>query len=964
MWHIQIIVFLLSVLIVSPTFADINSDLLTAAAQGHTDSARLLLENGANVNAKNPHGESALILAAKYGHTGIVKRLLEAGAKINAMNKFGQTSLILSAKNGHSDTVKTLLESGANVNDKDLNGKTALIVSAKNGHTYTVETLLEKNADTNVQDKNGKTALMLSAIYGYIPIVQVLINKGVDVNARDMLFNTTALMEAARKGHIAIVKLLLDSGADVNAKDSHGQTALIRAAKHGFSGTSSSAGFFGHGGFSNRANSTNHIDTIRALLDRGADLNAKDREGWTALMRAAEKGYVITVKILLSKGADVNVQNKFGKTALMYAKQKGYNEIVKLIQEDIVEEAKIDNTTARKNNNTDEKDQYGREKLFNASRYGRIEEMQALLDKGININVKDDNGATALIFAAHYGKKNSVQFLVEQGADVNAKDKYGGTALISARNNGHDEIVRLLEEAGKRNNRISSQTAKDIQVKKTEIKAKDDTGMTAVILADQKDNQEVKIISSGRPGRQNDGLNRGTPEDISPDLLTMLEKGKIHYKQTFSVKTTNVAIEKRLVDPPLIAAAREGDTAAVEDLLAKGADVKVREEKLNETALLAAAKSGHTDIVQILLEKGADVNEKDVFGWTALMIAAENGHFSTVRALLVKGADMKIKNEFGTTAFRLATKNRHKKIVRLFKKVKKVKAKLKKRPLLKTSSDTVVVKHRKKSLKTTGARWAVIIGISDYKDSRIPHLQYASDDAQAFYDWAISSDGGNYIPSQVKLLVDESATENSIKEALFIWLSQASEKDLITIYFAGHGSPESPEYPDNFFLFAHDTQQHRVASTGFPLWSIEVALERFIKAKKVILIVDAYNPENVSQDVVMIQKIDGEIKVKNPINTGLQNLSKVSDRICIITASDNKQLPHRGKRWGGGHGVFTYFLLNGLRGEADVNDDNIVTLGEVTDFVIENVARATKNTQHPDMAGIFDREFPMAFFQP
>lgn len=176
---------------------------------------------------------------------------------------------------------------------------------------------------------------------------------------------------------------------------------------------------------------------------------------------------------------------------------------------------------------------------------------------------------------------------------------------------------------------------------------------------------------------------------------------------------------------------------------------------------------------------------------------------------------------------------------------------------------------------------------------------------------------------------------------------------MVTIYFAGHGSSESPEYPDNFYLFAYDTQQDRVASTGFPLWSIEVALERFIKAKRVIFLVDASNPAGVRQNFMVTQKgdIDG---IKNPINTGLGNLSKSSDKICVITFSDNKRLPQRGKEWGGGHGVFTYFLLKGLKGEADYNNDKRVTPGELIPFLAERIKKETGNVQSPIVTGKFD----------
>jgi tetratricopeptide (TPR) repeat protein len=99
-----------------------------------------------------------------------------------------------------------------------------------------------------------------------------------------------------------------------------------------------------------------------------------------------------------------------------------------------------------------------------------------------------------------------------------------------------------------------------------------------------------------------------------------------------------------------------------------------------------------------------------------------------------------------------------------------------------------------------GQYWAILIGISEYKDSRIPSLRYASKDADKFYNWLVNTSGGKYAPSRVKLLINESATLNNIKNALFIWLKQALEEDVVLLYFAGHGSPESPDTPNNLFF--------------------------------------------------------------------------------------------------------------------------------------------------------------------
>jgi len=254
---------------------------------------------------------------------------------------------------------------------------------------------------------------------------------------------------------------------------------------------------------------------------------------------------------------------------------------------------------------------------------------------------------------------------------------------------------------------------------------------------------------------------------------------------------------------------------------------------------------------------------------------------------------------------------------------------------------------------SVGVQWALIIGVSKYRDSKVPGLRYASDDARAFYDWAVSLSGGRIPPSRIKLLLDENATGAAIKKGLFNWLSRALAEDVVTIYFAGHGSPQTPDQTDNLFLLPYDADYSNIATTGFPMWDIETALKRFIKSRKIIVIADACHTGGVGQAFDIARRSGRGIKV-NPINSGLRSLSKVGDGVCVISASDDKQLSQEGQQWGSGHGVFTYFLLKGLKGDADYSKDGKVTLGELIPYVSEHVRRETKSNQSPTIAGKFD----------
>ena len=254
---------------------------------------------------------------------------------------------------------------------------------------------------------------------------------------------------------------------------------------------------------------------------------------------------------------------------------------------------------------------------------------------------------------------------------------------------------------------------------------------------------------------------------------------------------------------------------------------------------------------------------------------------------------------------------------------------------------------------SSAQKWAVVVGISKYKDSRIAGLRYAAADAQSFHDWLVSRPEGGYAPSRVRLLLDSGATAQSIRNALFNWLKQALEEDMVTIYFAGHGSPESMDSPNNLFLLPFDANYDDIATTGFPMWDIETALKRFIKAKKVVVIADACHSGGVGQSFDIARRGNRGLEI-NPISSGLQNLSKVGDGVAVISASDDKQLSQESQSWGGGHGVFTYFLLKGLKGDADYNKDGWVTLGELIPYLSEQVRRETRSAQSPTVSGKFD----------
>ena len=251
-------------------------------------------------------------------------------------------------------------------------------------------------------------------------------------------------------------------------------------------------------------------------------------------------------------------------------------------------------------------------------------------------------------------------------------------------------------------------------------------------------------------------------------------------------------------------------------------------------------------------------------------------------------------------------------------------------------------------------KWAVVVGISEYKYAQkgIPKLRYADLDAKAFYDFLRSPQGGGFIADHTRLLLNEEATTQNIREALCDFLKQPIEEDLVVIYFACHGAPESGN-PDNLYLITYDTDPTKMPSTAFPMWEVDNALKRHIRSQRIILIADVCHSAGVF-DVLAMRDLS-----TNLINKYMSALEEAGMGIAVLTSSETGEQSQESQKWGGGHGVFTYSLLEGLRGEADFDGNGIVTFGEITIYVSERVRRETNSTQHPTTSGTFDANLPM-----
>lgn len=408
---------------------EIDSNLITAARSGSSDTVGTLITQGANVNAQDAEGQTALMVAAGRGATGTVQLLLSKKADVNAKDNKGRTALLWATScppdrfglvQTLAETVQFLMEKGADITVSGEDGRTPLMWAAMHGYDIIVRTFVAQNVPVDAQDKDGNTALLLAVSHDHIDPVRVLLTRGAAVDLQNAE-GKTALMAAANANYLDITRALLAKQVDVNLKDKDGRTALMLAVNSG------------------------SLDIVQTLLAKGADPKLKTVGGRDALMIAALKGQTTILPVLLEKGADINATDEEGKTALMWAVNEAHLQAVQLL---LAKGASM-NTT----------DNEGRSALVWAAAQDRVDSeveqtltdiVKALLAKNADTKFRSGEGKTALHWAAEKGHFGMVQALLAKNVDATGKDWNGKSPLMLASTNNHADIVDLLATAGRK----------------------------------------------------------------------------------------------------------------------------------------------------------------------------------------------------------------------------------------------------------------------------------------------------------------------------------------------------------------------------------------------------------------------------------------------------------------------------------------------------------------------------------
>ncbi len=259
-------------------------------------------------------------------------------------------------------------------------------------------------------------------------------------------------------------------------------------------------------------------------------------------------------------------------------------------------------------------------------------------------------------------------------------------------------------------------------------------------------------------------------------------------------------------------------------------------------------------------------------------------------------------------------------------------------------------------------RWAVVIGIGEYEHRAIPRLRFAARDAQAMYDFLTTK--GGYPKQNVLLLTDttpEKPTLQNIRRALGDFLfRRPGREDMVLIYYAGHGAPEvdaAGAETDGLskYLIPRNADPDSLYSTAFPMDEIQKIFAR-IPSERVVMLLDTCYSGTAGGRTFARQ----QIRSGNLSDQFLERLTRSRGRV-VITASGPNEVALESADLG--HGIFTYYLLEGLAGKADRNGDGLVTVSELYEYVEDQVdrkAREAGGRQRPLMKGEIEGTLPLS----
>lgn len=300
-----------------------------------------------------------------------------------------------------------------------------------------------------------------------------------------------------------------------------------------------------------------------------------------------------------------------------------------------------------------------------------------------------------------------------------------------------------------------------------------------------------------------------------------------------------------------------------------------------------------------------------------------------------------------------------------------------------------------RSAEFGGRKFALLVGVSKYRhhEGGLGDLEFADADAMAVRDWLRTAGGGNFREEDIECLTNDGATSAAVESAVGRFLTKAGENDLIFLFLAGHGAPD-PYDPRRLYFLLHDSKVTDLPRTAFLMSKLGEFLERQSKQVRLIAFLDTCHSAGIKAPATNTE-LPGKMLPQKARGVGVKKAGAAGTRTSleaasakqtsapaaasdfnfydtelfkqkgwtIIASSGMKEFSQEGTQWGNGHGVFTWALLEGARGKADLNGDCRITAAELTQYITSTVSRETGKEQTPQSLPGSSRDLVVAVVQ-
>ena len=601
------------------------------------DLTAFFIALGANIDAQDIEGRTALEIACLNEAYACIERLAQANANVFLSSKSETQPLLIALQKGES-MVKVLLNKNTAL-QKDRNGQNALHLAASLGNVSAVTTILELSLPLNIKDSKGYTALDIAygspESYNHALVAEKLIQAGYSSSNEAFSYFSAAIRSS-----------------NANIRFSDGLSPLHFASR------------FGHKGFA------------QLLLERKADVNAKDASGTTPLHEAARGGYLDIMRFLIQSGALVNAQDAKGNSALHIV-------MPSLVRFDGIQLLLENGATANL------KDNHGEAPLHICITLDMGKDIASLLvSKGANINIRNTRGETPLHIAVKLDRKDYIPFLLDKQADIFADDTDGKTPFDVALALNNSTLSELITEQtvqlsdNKGNDLLHIATLNGAPAKiiaqiidsKGSVHSRNKAGDTALHFAVELDEREIgellitrgaDIFAVNAKGesplylalKSFNSIKQWMLNSSTYDARDGLGNGILHYATQWKLdviiplliqRGISLEMKNATGETPLFYAIRNNAPSTVSTLISAGANIQSR-DKLGNTALHAAVRWNAIDCVPMLLQAGLDINTQNLSGDTALHQAVRLGMQTITNMLMQAKADLEIRNNQGNT---------------------------------------------------------------------------------------------------------------------------------------------------------------------------------------------------------------------------------------------------------------------------------------------------------------------------